>query len=345
MSRRRYVSTDISVDTRVNKLAEESGDFAALLYTWMIPHADDLGELSADLEQLMFTVIPGRRSVTLCDVQRATEAMVALGLIELDSERGKLKYPPKSFYRYQTYVNENRRESAQNSAEQRTSAQNATSFSFSSSFPVKSPVSRSAPSRGGAREKSRRFTQNDKKRVETFVARLAELKIDHNPTREDMAEIVDSPEEPETIADAFATAFTGKWDNKFVRENLQVRFVVQNIAGYKAALARGFAKNGKTASGALTREEQDAKYGIDDEAQIEHARGLIERRKAEKQKRGTPHEPTKQTDRTTGGTIATDRCNLANGARNEHTGTNEIRPGDDINGPPIAASVHRASVS
>lgn len=160
-----------------------------------------------------------------------------------------------------------------------------------------------------------------------------------------MAEIADSAEVPETIADAFAAAFFGKWANKFVRENLQVRFVVQNIAGYKAALASGFAKNGKTASGALTREEQDAKYGTDDDAQIEHAQRLIARRKAEKEHRGTPHEPTKQTDRTEGGAGATDRCNVANGASNEHAGTNEVRPGDDINGPPLAASVHSPSVS
>ena len=41
MSRRRYISTSMSIDKRLNKLAVEAGDFAALLYTWMIPHAAD----------------------------------------------------------------------------------------------------------------------------------------------------------------------------------------------------------------------------------------------------------------------------------------------------------------
>ena len=38
MARRRYISTNISTDPKVNILAEKYGDFAALLYTWMIPH-------------------------------------------------------------------------------------------------------------------------------------------------------------------------------------------------------------------------------------------------------------------------------------------------------------------
>jgi hypothetical protein len=45
--RRRYLSTAISLDPTVNKLARTAGDFAALLFTWMIPHADDDGAITA----------------------------------------------------------------------------------------------------------------------------------------------------------------------------------------------------------------------------------------------------------------------------------------------------------
>ena len=48
MSRRRYLSTEVSLDTRINRLALEAGDFAALLYTWMIPHAEDDASITAD---------------------------------------------------------------------------------------------------------------------------------------------------------------------------------------------------------------------------------------------------------------------------------------------------------
>lgn len=140
MARRRYVSTEISVDTRVNRLAQSHGDFAALLYTWMIPHADDQGQLTADPEQLLFTVLPGRRDKTADDVALAILGMLELGLLEADGD--VLRYP-KSFHKYQSYIKERRRESTQNSAEQRTSAQPVAPSSSPVSVP--SPVSSSSP--------------------------------------------------------------------------------------------------------------------------------------------------------------------------------------------------------
>ena len=93
MARRRYLSTNISLDTAVNKLAVEYGDFAALLYTWMIPHAEDDASLSGDPEEILYTVIPGRRDKTVDDVIAALEGMEKLGLIIW--ERGeKISFPP-----------------------------------------------------------------------------------------------------------------------------------------------------------------------------------------------------------------------------------------------------------
>jgi hypothetical protein len=150
MARRRYVSTNISVDSRVNRLATDYGDFAGLLYTWLIPHAGDDGTITSDPEEILFSVMPGRRDKTPEDIATAISGMVALGLLQADG--AVLRFPPESFYRYQTYVNEARRTSAQvqtapssiertpqNSEDQRASAQNAASSS--SSFSVKSSFS------------------------------------------------------------------------------------------------------------------------------------------------------------------------------------------------------------
>ena len=156
MSRRRYLSTKISQDAKINRLATKHGDFAALLYTWMIPHAEDDGTLSGDPEELLMTVMPGRRDKDIADIETALTAMHELGLIvwTRDSEHPCVAFP-ESFYTYQTYVTEKRRgtaqggnkaassahnsahesESAQNAANQRKSAQNAASFK--SSFTVK----------------------------------------------------------------------------------------------------------------------------------------------------------------------------------------------------------------
>ena len=64
VSRRRWLSTKISKDKRVNALAMQS-DFAALLYTWMIPHASDDATITGDAEELLYIVLPGRRDKTV----------------------------------------------------------------------------------------------------------------------------------------------------------------------------------------------------------------------------------------------------------------------------------------
>jgi hypothetical protein len=144
MSRRRYVSTEISTDKAVNRLAMQHSDFAALLYTWLIPHAEDDATFPADPEELLMKVCPGRRDKEPEDIQSALDVMLSMGLIERCDDVRRLRFPTASFYKYQTYVKGDRRNSAQaathaeqptsaaqNAADQRTSAQNAASFSFS----------------------------------------------------------------------------------------------------------------------------------------------------------------------------------------------------------------------
>lgn len=134
MSRRRYLSTRVSTDALVNRLAREAGDFAALLYTWLIPHADDDGGLPDDPEEILLTVMPGRRDKEAADIAVAITAMVTLGLLQHCG--GRLYFPAESFYRYQTYVSDSRRRApesppppapepsrATNSAEQRRTPQ------------------------------------------------------------------------------------------------------------------------------------------------------------------------------------------------------------------------------
>lgn len=147
MSRRRYVSTEISTDKAVNRLATGHSDFAALLYTWLIPHAEDDATFDADPEELLMKVVPGRRDKEPEDIQRALDAMLAMRLIERCADARRLRFPPESFYKYQSYIKGDRRGStpaapdaapptpaAQNSADQRNSPQIIASSSFSSSL-------------------------------------------------------------------------------------------------------------------------------------------------------------------------------------------------------------------
>jgi hypothetical protein len=144
MSRRRYISTEISLDPAVNRVAKQS-DFAALLYTWMIPHASDDATITGDPEKLLMLVAPGRRDKDPNDVEAALALLDAEGLFELWSRATATIYLwPEAFYRYQTYIKpSNRRVESASTADQRKTPQNTASLSPSLS-PSHSP-SRSAP--------------------------------------------------------------------------------------------------------------------------------------------------------------------------------------------------------
>lgn len=137
MARRRYISTDISKDAAVKKLAASNGAFAALLYTWMIPHATDDGGITSDPEELQLLVVPGIK-VKTAQIADAVESMLALEL--LTRENSKLYFPPASFYKHQSYISEkNRRsedcrESPRIAEERRESPKNAASPPPSPSF-------------------------------------------------------------------------------------------------------------------------------------------------------------------------------------------------------------------
>lgn len=137
MSRRRYVSTKISTDRLVNQLALQHGDYAALLYTWMIPHAEDDGSLPNDAGELMAIVAPWRHDKTPEDTECALAAMAELGLIWRYPDEGILRFPPATFYKYQAYISIERRwdgpapDPAQVGAYQRRLAQNPASVSVS----------------------------------------------------------------------------------------------------------------------------------------------------------------------------------------------------------------------
>lgn len=144
MARRRYLSTEISIDKAVNRLAREHGDFAALLYTWMIPHAEDDATLTGDPEELMLSVVPGRRDKDVADVEAALAAMHDLGLIIWHREAKIVEFPPASFYKYQTYIARDKRRTTPISTQQRetpklTDEQRAPATNAASPSPSPSP--------------------------------------------------------------------------------------------------------------------------------------------------------------------------------------------------------------
>ena len=123
MARRRYISTAISTDLTVARLGKECGDFACLLYTWLIPHAEDDGVIHASVDELLLLVLPAFRWKEAEDVEVALSGMHRLELITWDREQNFIVFPD-SFYRYQSYISAKRRKTAEEKTEQRITPQN-----------------------------------------------------------------------------------------------------------------------------------------------------------------------------------------------------------------------------
>ena len=242
MSRRRYLSTDISTDGRVMALAERCGALGALLYTWMIPHADDDRTLTADAYEIGLKVIPGL-GATRADVQQALDVMIELGLLRRCSDNEHRLEFPESFWRYQSYIGPARR-TPQNAAERREAAQSAddqrdlpqkcasfsSSSSFSSSFPVKLSDETTAaavvgPSKPGTNE-----------RLARTLDALAAAGVSYTPTARDGKALKDAPGiSPERLAAAFVAVAQGRYGDEYMLRHLSLHAAVDWVAGFEAA--------------------------------------------------------------------------------------------------------------
>lgn len=76
MANRRMVSKSISISLQVNRLS----DFAKLLFTWMIPHADDFGRLSGEPEVIKALVVPMMKQ-GVKEIEKALNEMVKENLV------------------------------------------------------------------------------------------------------------------------------------------------------------------------------------------------------------------------------------------------------------------------
>lgn len=106
MARKRYITSKMSVDSRLNRVASQHGGDTALFYTWAICHAGDDCLLHGDAEELLALVFPLRRDLDVRDVRAILEALAApdVALITWDEAAGLVTFPPDAFYRYQSYI-------------------------------------------------------------------------------------------------------------------------------------------------------------------------------------------------------------------------------------------------
>ena len=160
MSRRRYLSSTVVTDRRINQMGMKYGDGPVLFYTWLIPCCDDDGTITADPWELLGIVWGGRRDKTNEDVEQALAAGIEFGLFALSSDGQRLQMPVEAWYRYQSYIPSAKRRSvpqnaeeprkpAETTDEQRESAQTSASPSPS---PSPSPSGEAPPPAARVRE-------------------------------------------------------------------------------------------------------------------------------------------------------------------------------------------------
>lgn len=104
MANRRSLSKSISVSEQANSLS----DFAALLFTWCIPHLDDFGRMSGSPAVVKAMVIPMRKQ-TAQEVAQALQEMVDAGLIYWYEWKGEKIIQFIKFEQHQTGLNKRTR--------------------------------------------------------------------------------------------------------------------------------------------------------------------------------------------------------------------------------------------
>lgn len=111
MSRRRYLTSDISTDPRIADLSGY-GALPVALYLMAITHADDWGRLTGDARQFKLLVCPGF-DVTAREIDEALSQIAEVGLWLRYSVEGRayIAFPPASWFRYQTYIGRDKRAS------------------------------------------------------------------------------------------------------------------------------------------------------------------------------------------------------------------------------------------
>lgn len=164
MSRKRYISTEISNDEKVADLADCSL-LATLLYTWAIPHMDDWGRITGNIREFKLLVCPGL-DISNRDVEEAINHIVNVKLwvrYEVDGKKCISVLNQENWFKHQSYIGkdkraddskssfptpqnaEEHRETPKNTEEERKTPENPSSFSFSSSLSVSSSVSSDIP--------------------------------------------------------------------------------------------------------------------------------------------------------------------------------------------------------
>lgn len=99
------LARNITTSRKVNRLSD---DFSPLLYTWLIPFADDFGRMEGDAVSIKAKIIPMRPQDEK-DIEKALSELVRADLIFLYFHQGERYLEIKNFDAFQTFKNDRTR--------------------------------------------------------------------------------------------------------------------------------------------------------------------------------------------------------------------------------------------
>jgi len=110
MARKRFVTSEISTDRKIAKLAEKN-PIAAALWPWFITALDDWGRMSADPVEVKLTIFPAF-PYTSDEIEEIIQLYHQYGIAYYYKVDGKpyLAVNPETWYKYQTYIRQERKE-------------------------------------------------------------------------------------------------------------------------------------------------------------------------------------------------------------------------------------------
>ena len=110
MARKRFITSDMSIDEKIAEIAAEN-PVAALMWPWFITGFDDWGRMEANPLKIKLSIFPAF-PYTAEDIEKAINLYSEHGLVHRYEVYGKLYLAinPEKFYYYQTYIRGEKRE-------------------------------------------------------------------------------------------------------------------------------------------------------------------------------------------------------------------------------------------
>lgn len=110
MGRKRFITSDMSIDERLAQVAAQD-QVAALMWPWFITGFDDCGRMPASPLRIKLAIFPGF-DFSVEQIQRAIELYARTGLVHLYEVEGRdyIAIDPRKWYKHQSYIPESKRD-------------------------------------------------------------------------------------------------------------------------------------------------------------------------------------------------------------------------------------------